>query len=301
MKRFGMLIAAATALHAFEYGLVPQKVGTGIYCFFGAPEAMNATNNGNMVNSCYADMGSAWLVVDSGPTYRYAAEAAAAMAKIKPQPVRYVVNTHVHDDHWLGNGYYLEQGATLLGSRAFAAENAAAPTRMQSRISAEAYADTVPTPPQERVASERRISTQDGEIVIRPVAGRAHTSDDLYVYLPARRALFAGDLLFNDRLPSLRDGDINGWIDALEAIERLFPDVLIGGHGYRTDRKAAAFTLAYLKQLRSEVQAVIDAGGEIDDAVKRVRMETFRDAGMYDALHASNVNSAFRTLEWGDE
>lgn len=301
MKTFWALLTAIYPLFAFDYGLAPEKAGEGLYCFFGAPEAMNRTNNGNMVNSCYADMGSGWLVIDSGPTYRYAEEAAAAMRKIRPLPVRYVVNTHTHDDHWLGNGYYLEQGATLLGSGAFAEESAAAPTRMQSRISAEAYEKTVPTPPGERVSGERVIATPAGKIIIRPVEERAHSAGDLYLYLPGRKALFAGDLVFNDRLPSLRDGDIDGWISALEAIEALRPDVIVGGHGFRTDGSAAAFTLAYLKQLRTEVKAVIDEGGGIGDAVRRVTMENFRKARMYDTLHAANVNSAYRMLEWADE
>jgi glyoxylase-like metal-dependent hydrolase (beta-lactamase superfamily II) len=301
MKRLGILLLGATALCAFEYGLAPQKVGEGLYCFFGAPEAMNAMNNGNMVNSCFADMGSGWLVIDSGPTYRYAEEALAAMQKIKTLPVRYVVNTHAHDDHWLGNDFYLKHGATVLGSEAFADENAATPTRMQSRISEEAYDKTVPVLPQERVGRERVIATPKGKIVVRPVGRRAHSAGDLYVYLPVYRAIFAGDLVFNDRLPSLRDGDINGWIAALETIGAMHPDVIVGGHGYRTDREAAAFTLAYLKQLRSEVRAVINEGGGIDDAVQTVRMEAFRSAGMYDTLHQSNVNSAFRMLEWEDE
>jgi cyclase len=276
-------------------------VGDGLYCFFGLPEAMNETNNGNMVNSCFADIGSGWLVIDSGPTYRYAEEALAAMQKIRALPVRYVINTHTHDDHWLGNGYYLKHGATVLGSEAFADEHAASPTRMQNRISAEAYEKTVPSLPQERVAAERVIAAPAGDIVIRPVGRRAHSSGDLYVYLPAQRALFAGDLVFNDRLPSLRDGEINGWIAALEAIGALKPDVIVGGHGYRTDREAAAFTRRYLTQLRDEVKAVIDAGGGIDDAVASVRMSAFKEAGMYDALHRANVNSAFRMLEWDDE
>jgi cyclase len=301
MKRLGALLLSAASLFAFDYGLKPQKVGDGLYCFFGLPEAMNETNNGNMVNSCFADIGSGWLVIDSGPTYRYAEEALAAMQKIRALPVRYVVNTHAHDDHWLGNGYYLKHGATVLGSGAFADEHAATPTRMQNRISAEAYEKTVPALPQERVAAERVIATPKGEIVIRPVGRRAHSSGDLYVYLPAQRALFAGDLVFNDRLPSLRDGEINGWIAALEAIGALEPDVIVGGHGYRTDREAAAFTLRYLTQLRDEVKAVIDAGGGIDDAVASVRMSAFKEAGMYDALHRANVNSAFRMLEWDDE
>ena len=302
MKTLWTLLVAVELLFGFEYGLKPQSLGEGIYCFFGAPEAMNTTNNGNMVNTCYVDMGTGWLVVDSGPTYNYAKEAHAAMDAIKPMPVTHVVNTHVHDDHWLGNGYYLKHGATVLGSEGFEKTSTKEPTRMQSRISAEAYEGTHPALPNEYVATNRMIPSGKDEVIeLRLLPTAAHTAGDMMLYLPQRRALFAGDLVFNDRIPSLRDGDINGWIAALEAIAGMELNIIVGGHGSRTDKKALNFTLEYLKALKAGVMAVIDEGGGIDDAVEQVTLQEYQGVAMYDALHKNNVNKAFRTLEWTDE
>jgi len=301
LKLLGTLLAAAATLSAFEYGLQPQNVAEGIYCFFGASEPMNATNNGNMVNSCFADMGDAWLVIDSGPTYRYAEEAAAAIRAIAPHPFTHVVNTHVHDDHWFGNGYYAATGATVLGSGAFGQETPETPTRMQSRISKEAFEGTVPTLPDPSLETATTLRFAKGEARLLPLKRKAHTGGDVYVYLPEKNAVFAGDLVFNDRIPSLRDGDINGWIAALETITSLKPAVIVGGHGRRSDAEAAAFTLGYLKALREGVKAVMDGGGGIDDAVAAVTLEAYRTVPMYDAMHAANVNAVYRMLEWGDE
>jgi cyclase len=62
MKSLGILLTAVTLLSAFEYGLKPEKVNDKVYCFFGKAEVINTQNNGNMVNSCFADLGKTWLV-----------------------------------------------------------------------------------------------------------------------------------------------------------------------------------------------------------------------------------------------
>ncbi len=298
MKLLGLWLAVASLLLAFEYGLKPQKVDEGIYCYFGKPEVMNKENNGNMVNSCFVDMGKEWLVIDSGPTYLYAKEAYAQISRIKALPVKHVINTHVHDDHWLGNAYYKELGATILGSAAFEEISPDEATRMQNRISAQAYALTTPVLPNEYVVMQKKISLGDEAIVLKLAAGSAHTGGDLFVYLPSRKALFAGDLVFNDRIPSLRDGDISGWISILEDIKSMDLNVIVGGHGVRTDKQAPDFTLAYLKEMKKGIKEVLARGGDLSDAVRSLRMSAYESSKFYDEAHSANINAAFQMLEW---
>ncbi len=301
MRHLGLWLALASLLLAFEYGLKPQNVGEGIYCYFGKPEAMDRKNNGNMVNSCFVDMGKEWLVIDSGPTYLYAKEASEQISRIKPLPIKHVINTHVHDDHWLGNGYYIENGATVLGSESFDDIDVHQKTRMQNRISEEAYSGTIPVLPQGTLKEDKTIIIADKRVILMQVEEKAHTQDDVYVYIPSHKALFAGDLVFNDRLPSLRDGDINGWISALEKIKEMDIEILVGGHGLRTDRGSLELTLNYLKELKKGIRAILDRGGDISDAVKELSMPHYANEGMYDDLHKANINAAFQMLEWSDE
>jgi len=301
MKHLGLWLACASLLLAFEYGLKPKKVGEGIYCYFGKPEAMDRHNNGNMVNSCFVDMGKEWLVIDSGPTYLYAKEASEQIFRIKPLPIQHVLNTHVHDDHWLGNGYYKQHGATILGSESFDDINVNQTTRMQNRISEKAYDATFPVLPEGSIKADQTIIIAGKKVVLKLVEEKAHTEGDIYVYLPSRKAVFAGDLVFNDRLPSLRDGDISGWISALEEIEAMDIEVLVGGHGFRTDKGSLNLTLNYLKELKKGIREILDRGGDISDAVRELTMKSYAKEGMYDDLHKANINSAFQMLEWSDE
>ena len=302
MKHLVLLLIAFSVLNAFEYGLVPKKVDESIYCFIGKPEVMNEINNGNMVNSCYVDTGLRWLVIDSGPTYAYAKEAAETMQRIKPMALAAVVNTHVHDDHWLGNGYYKAKGIDILGPTLFkTAVNPDETTRMQKRISKAAYAGTEIELPTRYVDANATLMFDELEVRLIRVDRKAHTSEDLMVFVPALNTLFAGDLVFNDRIPSLRDGDINGWIAALEQIRSMPLKHIVGGHGDRTDRAASEFTYRYLVALRDGVRDAIGNGVGIADATKSIRLDAFRNAALYDVMHAQNVEAAYRMLEWEDE
>ncbi|MGB5965016.1 MAG: MBL fold metallo-hydrolase [Sulfurimonadaceae bacterium] len=302
MKALGILLTTATLLSAFEYGLKPVQVNDKVYCFFGKPEVMDTKNNGNMVNSCFVDLGQEWLVIDPGPTFAYAKEAWREITAVKKMPVVFVLNTHVHDDHWLGNGFYISQGAEVLGTSAFEEDvNPTAVTRMEQRISKEAYALTSPKLPTKMIDQNTTLHRNGTEIRLINVDTKAHTSGDILVYLPKMQTIFCGDVVFNDRIPSLRDGDISGWIATLEMIKAMAPTYVIGGHGNEVQADAVDLTYRYLVQLRAEVREAVDNGDGIDSAVKTVKMAEFASVALYKEMHARNVEAVYRMLEWADE
>lgn len=292
-----LLIAASAG--AYDFNLKPKEVAPGVTCFFGEPEVMNTTNNGNMVNTCYIETATGYVVIDSGSSYAYAESGYKAMQRIKPLPVAWVINTHVHDDHWLGNGFFAQKGVKVLGSDDFV-HNASidSPTRIQTHISPEAYALTVPTLPDTLVRSDQTLRVGDQEIELRLMKKKAHSDKDMVVFLPKSKTLFAGDLVFNDRVPSLNGGNINGWIEALDALNELNATTIVGGHGYRTDSKAAEMTYRYLTRMRSEIRKALEEGVGIEDAVQKITMEEFKSLRMYETLHRANVEASYRVLEW---
>lgn len=293
------LLVSLSTLNGFEFNLMPKRVTSEVTCFFGEPAAMDKSNNGNMVNTCYIDTKKSYVVIDSGSSYLYADAAYKAMQKIKPLPVELVINTHVHDDHWLGNGYFVQKGVMVLGSDDFI-HNASidSPSRIQTHISPEAYESTVPTRPIEIISEDKTLTIGDQSIELHLMKKKAHSDKDMVVFLPKIKTLFAGDLVFNDRVPSLRDGDINGWIDAMEYLDQLKATTIIGGHGFRTDEHTADMTRDYLIQMRTEVREGIVSGIGIDETIKKVQMPAYQSLKMYDTLHRGNVDAAYRMLEW---
>lgn len=295
----GTLLLAVTSLSAYDYALKPVRVTSDVHCFFGKPEIMDKTNNGNIVNSCYIDAGEGYVVVDTGPSYAYAQSAYTAMQKIKSLPVKLVINTHIHDDHWLGNNYFTEQGIRVLGSDDFkVSADMSEPTRMQTYISGEAYAKTKPTLPTEMISRDTTLEIGNQKLELKIAKHKAHTAKDMVVYVSKSKVLIAADLVFNDRLPSVRGGDINGWLLALDELDTLKAKHVVGGHGNRTDKDAAAMTRDYFTQMRSEIRAAIAEGLSIDDTIKKVTMERYKKYKLYEGTHRHNVEASYRVLEW---
>lgn len=299
MRKIVPLLICCTALGAYEFNLTPQQVTSDVHCFFGEPEVMNTTNNGNMVNTCYIDTNESYVVIDSGSSHAYARSAYNAMQKLNPLPVALVINSHVHDDHWLGNGFFAEAGVKILGSDDFVSNAVIhSPTRIQTHISPEAYAGTVPTHPDQMIGSDQTITIGDQVIELHLMKHKAHTDKDMVVFLPKSKTLFAADLVFNDRIPSVAGGNINGWIEALDELDRFGATTVVGGHGYRTDKDAAKMTRSYLTRMRSEIRGAIEAGLGIQETIQKVEMAEFKSLRMYETLHRGNVESSYRVLEW---
>ena len=262
---------------------------------------MDEHNNGNMSNSCFVDMGEGYLVIDSGPTYQYARDAYNKIQKYKKLPISYVIDTHTHDDHWLGNGFYKKKGAIIVGSIAFKDLAILDETRMQRRISKEAYKGTKQIIPSIFVNGETTLYIGSKKVIITSVNHKAHTNSDLFIYIPSKRILFAGDLVFNGRLPSLRNGDISAWIKILEKIKTMDVDYIVGGHGKVVSKKAVDFTYNYLSTLKKEVASRIEDGEEIEDVVNAVTMPQYKNIPFYDSIQRQNVEVAYRILEWENE
>ena len=301
MKSLLILFVFIHSLLAFDYTLEPKKVSETTHCFFGLSEVMDERNNGNMSNSCFVNMGTSYLVIDSGPTYQYAAQAYKKMKDIKNLPISYVVNTHVHDDHWLGNSYYKELGVQIIGSRAFKDEPKVEITRMQKRISPDAYAKTTQVFPTILVKDKKTLNFDSKKVQIISVNKKAHTDSDLLVYIPSEKMVFVGDLVFNDRLPSIRDGSLTGWLAALDEVRLMDVEYIIGGHGKVVDRSSIDMTYNYIKTLRERVASLIEDGEEIGDVVNMVTMDKFKNVNFYDSMHRQNVEIAYRMLEWESE
>ncbi len=300
MKVFILSLVLFNSLLGFDYNLKPEKVGTHTYCFFGASEIMNRVNNGNMSNSCYVDMGKNYLVIDSGPTYKYALESHKKMKNIKDLPISYVVNTHVHDDHWLGNAYYDEIGVKIIGSREFSKETKVKLTRMEERITPEAYEKTVQIFPSIYVDKKKILDIDGKKIHLIEVDEKAHTSGDIMIYIPEYKIIFAGDLIFNDRLPSIRDGSLDGLLDVLDKIRDMDVEYVVGGHGKIVDKSSIDMTYNYIKTLRDKISKLLDEEKEFEEIEKELAMEEYKDINLYIPMHRQNVEVAHRILEWGE-
>lgn len=302
MKSMIVLCVSFLTLQAYEYHLKPVELAKGVYCFFGAPENISKENGGNMVNTCFVQTKEGFVVIDSGPTYAYASQAYIQMQNIAKLPVKYVINTHDHDDHWLGNSFYKSKDALLMGPKTY--EQNVIPgmsTRMEKSVGKETYAGTEVVKLDRVIEQKYDFTLGDTSFEIKQLVDQAHTKGDLVVYVPQKKVLFAGDMVFNDRLSSLRDGSIIGSLKALDLIDNMHVDVIVGGHGYATDANATQVFKRYLIEMKKQIIEALEDDVSIDEITKRVVMPEYKHMKLYDVLHRRNVFDAYSELEMYSE
>jgi len=298
LKRIYLILLTFSFVYSFEYNLTSQKVAENVYCFFGKLENITRQNAGNIVNTCFVQTKEVFVVIDSGPTYAYASQAYTQMQKIAKLPIKYVIITHDHDDHWQGNSFYKSKGALLIGPRTYEQNVLAGmETRMQRILGQELYGKTKIVKLDTIIDDNVSMSVGNKIFEIKQLEPIAHTKGDLIVYLPGTKVLFAGDLVFNGRLTSLRDGSILGSLEALKKIDAYHAKVIIGGHGYQTDTNATYALEAYLTEMKKEILDAQDNDIGMEEITKKVVMPAYKKMKLYDMLHKRTVLDAYKELE----
>jgi cyclase len=115
--------------------------------------------------------------------------------------------------------------------------------------------------------------------------------------MPGKKVLFAGDLVFSDRLTSLRDGSLLGSLEALKKIDAYHASVIVGGHGYHTDANATKSLRGYLSEMKKEILDAQDQDIGMEEITQKVIMPAYQHMKLYSVLHARNVSDAYRELE----
>lgn len=178
----------------------------------------------------------------------------AAIKQLSSQPIRYVINTHVHGDHTGGNEYFARLGATIVAHQQVRA------SMMQRK------------PPVADAALPRivydsnltlNINGQDIRLIAIP---RAHTNGDTLVHFPGLDIIVVGDLFRPTPYPHIdlaSGGTFQGNIDGLDTLIKLSgPDTrIIAGHGGPISDRATVITQRQLMlTVRDRVAALIAQG-----------------------------------------
>jgi glyoxylase-like metal-dependent hydrolase (beta-lactamase superfamily II) len=127
----------------------------------------------------------------------------------------------------------------------------------------------------------------------------AHTDSDLTVFDTATGTLFAGDLVFRERVPVI-DGSIKGWLAVLDEIAAVGAARVVPGHGpVLTDWPAGlAAQRDYLALVADEIRGVLKRRGALEQAIQTVGWSQQSRWLLFDRYHARNVTAAFVELEW---
>jgi glyoxylase-like metal-dependent hydrolase (beta-lactamase superfamily II) len=285
----------STTLFAFDYHLKPYKISDGIYCFFGLPSQVTHSNGGNMINSCYLESNKGYIVIDSGPTYTYAQNAYKLMEQKKKLPVRYVINTSSEEVHVLGNEFYKEQGAEILAPKDYAQYfNEKKPLELKKILKGNILENTRIIDVDRYIDKEEVLTLGDIKLYIKVAQ---NDNGHIYVYLKEKKIVFAGDMIFNNRMiPLKKNRSLISWEKELEKLEKLDWIDIVSAHGYKTRRSAMNHTKSYLALLKNEIDNAIKHGTSKEKILQSITLSSFSSDRLYDTWQVQNVSIAYEEL-----
>ena len=220
------------------------------------------------------DVTDAGVVLVDDMFDRNHADVLTQIKSLTNQPLRYVLNTHQHDDHAGGDLKMLPLAEVI------AHKNVRANL---SHIKQPYYEDTPGTPiglPRVTFSDELSVHLGDGEIRAL-YFGRGHTNGDAVVYFPELKAIHTGDLFLgrtaapaagrprgvNIYVDYAQGGSFIEWSRTLDRILRLDFDTVIPGHGPVSTKADVVAFKADLEAMRSRVTELIKSGGSRDAVV----------------------------------
>lgn len=302
MRPFFAVLAVFFMTTQTAQALEATRVADGVYAIVGPMGQRDPQNLGNNATFGFVVTDAGVVLIDPGGSYKGAAALAAAIKTVTDKPVTHVINSGGQDHRWLGNGYFAERGAVIIASNAARADHRARANdqffALNQLLGKDALAGTRDVYATQTFDHELDLAVGGVPFQLRHVAA-AHTPGDAFVWLPRQNVVFTGDIVYVGRMLGVGpQSSIATWPDAFEAIEALAPAYVVPGHGPVTDlARAQAETRDYLQMLREKIGAIIENGGDINDATA-IDQSAFSHLGVYDQIKGRNAQQAFQQMEW---
>lgn len=268
--RWALLLLAAMTFPieaGLDYLLKPRRVAPDTYVFVGLAEDFSRSNGGNIVNTGFIVTTEGVLVIDTGSSRLYGEQMRRAIATVTDQPVRQVLITHHHPDHYFGNqGFRDVPIAALAGSIGGMKQEGGAFADNLYRMAGDWMRDTDPlAASQEAKPGRSTIGGHDIELI----ALKGHTAADLVLLDHTTGVLFAGDLVFWQRAATTPHAAIGDWLAALDRLQALKWKTIVPGHGEpHDDARGIAQTRAYLKWLDATLRQAAADGRDMPDLLR---------------------------------
>jgi glyoxylase-like metal-dependent hydrolase (beta-lactamase superfamily II) len=297
-------VLGAQAVGAAEPAVRAQQVGDGVW-FVQGEAAMGSSANRNFIsNAAFVVTGDGVVVVDALGSPALAHELIAEIARITPQPIRYVVVTHFHADHIYGLQAFQAAGAKIVAhpaAREYLNSDTAQRRLEASRQELFPWIDErtrLVTPDQWLDGEQTTLRVGGVDFHVRHL-GPAHTPEDVVVNVPQRGVLFAGDLVFRGRVPFVGQADSRQWIAALSQLIEFKPRLMLPGHGPLSSTALDDLTLtrdylAYLRQSMGEAARNLDP---FDEAYARTDWSRFQSLPLFGAVNRMNAYNTYLQME----
>ena len=215
------------------------------------------------------------LVIDSLRVPSFARDLISDVKHLTDKPIEYVIDTHSHWDHAWGNEEF--PNATIVAHENARSEMLDVEWNRQWREKVFAANDPWSeeaklvniTPPDLTFQDTMSLHFGGREIKLLYL-GKAHTSGDVFIHLPAEKLLFTGDVAQDGGIPYLGDSYPIDWLDTDDRLVEVDADRFVSGHGPIGEHSALIEARDFIHELVGNVQDSIDTNESTDSRSETV-------------------------------
>lgn len=296
---FGSFTAVYAGEEPEDFNL--KQVADGIYLHKGVHVEFTDPQHDDIANIGFIVGDKCIAVIDTGGSLKIGQQLLLSIREISDLPICYVVNTHIHFDHILGNLAFVKETSHFIGHKHL--KDAVEQNRdffldqFKDDLGSAANRDSIIGPD---ITVDETMDLDLGNRIIRLTAYQtAHSDTDLTVLDVKSKTLWTGDLVFRERIPAL-DGKLKGWLTVLETLQKQDINLAIPGHGSISHDWQHAFTSekSYLTLLLTEVRKAIAEGKFLEETTNTVGNEEQNAWLLHEQHHSRNITKAFTELEW---
>lgn len=280
------------------------KLAPHSYYVPGLAGAASAENEGFMSNAGFVVTPEGVVVIDTLGSPSLASAMLAEIRRVTEAPIKYVIVTHYHADHYYGIQVYKDAGAEIWaqeGARGVIGSEAA---RQRFEQRKEILSPWIADDTQRFLEPDRWLSGDldfrlgGVQFKVRHV-GPAHSSEDLVIHVEPDATLYAGDLVFKSRVPFVGDADSKAWLAALDKLIAFQPKVLVPGHGGASEAPMDDLVLTrdYLLYLRDAMGKAVADLVPFEEAYEKTDWSRYTHLPAFAEAHRRNAYNTYILME----
>ena len=288
------------------------EIAEGVYVHYGKHENFyeKEDNIGDIANLGFIIGDQSIAVIDTGGSHQVGEALKLAIKKVSKKPIKYVINTHGHQDHIFGNSAFLSEEVTIYGHynlRKFLQERGSQYVRQIVEAGDKVKGTSIifphiviaETSPDEvkKLSNNITIDLGNRKLLLTSYP-TAHTYSDATVFDLKTKVFFVGDLVQSERLPTM-DGLVKNWIKVLNEIEKVDFKIMVPGHGkIQKDNTALKQTRTYLQVLYDDVVDALKKDIPAEKVIETAGSSEKDKWILFDRVNPGNVFRTFLRYEW---